>query len=54
MAHRRKKTLLFSTALLFVMLLGGCLELSGPEACTAESVPGLVETVELTVGLAPN
>ncbi|MDP2497722.1 MAG: hypothetical protein Q8W44_06980 [Candidatus Palauibacterales bacterium] len=54
MAHRRKKTLLFSTALLFVMLLGGCLELSGPEACTTESVPGLVETVELTVGLDPD
>ena len=48
MAHRRKKSLLTSAALLFLVLFGGCLELSGPEACTAEWVPGLDVTVERT------
>lgn len=48
MAHREKKLFLVSAAILFAVLFTGCLELSGPEACTAEWVPGLDVSVERT------
>lgn len=48
MVNRGKKPLLTSAAILFLVLFAGCLELSGPEACTAEWVPGLDVTVERT------
>ena len=46
MVYRQKKSFLISAAILFLVLFAGCLELSGPEVCTAESVPGLDVTVE--------
>lgn len=46
MTHRPKKTFLISSAILFVTVFAGCLDLSGPEACTAEWVPGLEVAVE--------
>lgn len=46
MIHRPKKTLLLVTSILLVTVLAGCLELNGPDACTAEWVPGLEVAVE--------
>lgn len=46
MKRRPQKTLLLSVTTLFLVVFAGCLDLSGPDACTAEWVPGLEVTVE--------
>lgn len=46
MKRRSQKTLLLSVTTLFLVVFAACLDLSGPDACTAEFVPGLEVAVE--------